>query len=216
MKPVHWKYFFVLWVGVTLGLGSLRQFVPAPWKSLITENLTMGVSLLEGYLGYFLAGAWLERSRPQVPRRVLWAVFLGDWAVICLGTWWDMAHGLGYAGRFTSYLGVFTMVLAVSAFLLAGSYWREGRGSGRWLKLLAASSFGVYLAHPYAIKVAERLVTFGGIGGQALTWLLALGGSIGGVILVASIKPLCFLVTGQRFSSACRESNLFALLRSKR
>lgn len=216
MKEVHWKYFAVLWVGVTLTLGSLRGFVPAPWNSLITENLTMGVSLLEGYLGYFLVGAWLERYRPALPRKVLWSVFLADWAVICLGTWWDLAHGRGYSGRFLSYLGVFTMILAVSVFLLAESYWREGRGSGPLLKLLAASSFGVYLAHPYGIKVAERLVSLGGIPGQLLTWLVALLGSLAGVILVASIKPLCFLVTGQKFSSACKESNLFAMLRNRK
>ncbi len=216
MKPIHWKYFFVLWLGVTLGLGTLRSFIPAPWNSLITENLTMGVSLLEGYLGYFLVGAWLERRRPSPPRRVLWAVLLADWAVICLGTWWDMAHGRGYSGRFLSYLGIFTAILAVVIFLLASSYWREGKGSGPVLKLLAASSFGVYLAHPYGIKVAERLIGLEGISGQLLTWLVALGGSLIGVILVASIKPLCFLVTGQKFSAACEESNLFAIFRRKK
>ncbi|MFQ9918637.1 MAG: hypothetical protein ACLRWQ_21945 [Flavonifractor plautii] len=34
-----------------------------------------------------------------------------------------------------------------------------------------------------------------------------------GVALLMSVKPLCWLFTGQSFSSACRECNLFALFR---
>lgn len=216
MKAAHWRYFLLLWVGVTVGLGTLRRFVPPPWNGPITENMTLGVSLLEGYLGYFLLGAWLEGRRPKFSRRTLWIVFLLDWAAISLGTWWDMAHGRGYSDRFTSYVGIFTLVLSVTAFLLAGSYWREGKGSGPALKLLAASSFGVYLAHPYGIKIAEWLVVTGGVPGLLLTWLIALVLSLAGVIVAASIKPLCFLVTGQRFSAACEESNLWAMRRRTR
>ena len=217
MDERHWAYFLLLWVLVTLGFHTLRYFVPAPWYSLITENLTLTVSLLEGYLGYFLLGAFLERYRRSPSRRVLWIVGLADWAVIALGTWRFTASRGFYGEWFSSYKGVFAMVLAACAFLLAKSYWGEGKGSGRVLTMLSACSFGVYLSHPLALKVVEGLFAplSGGILGQTAVWLVTTALCVLGVILAGSVKPLCFLVTGQSFQTACRESNLFALLRKK-
>lgn len=220
LEPKHWNYLIGLWVVITLGLKTLRYFIPAPWNGLVTENMTLGVSLLEGYLGYFMLGAWLERQKRIPSRGVLWAVFLGAWAVITLGTWWDMANTGQYGQRFLSYTNLFAAVLATSAFLLARSYQGE-RKSGRILTALSGVSFGVYLIHPFAIKLVEEIwlnvagVSATGIAGQVCTWALALGSSVLGVVLVQSIKPLCYLMTGQNFSAACKESNLFALLRRK-
>lgn len=219
LTPRHWNYLMGLWLAATVGLRTLRTFLPEPWNGLATENMTLGVSLLEGYLGYFLLGAYLERRPRRLSRRTLWAVVLADWAVIAGGTWWDMAHTGLYGLRFVNYQSVFTVVLAAALFQLARSYFQEGRGSGRVLTLLAGCSFGVYLAHPFAIKAVEILwfrLTWGaapGIWGQVVSWALALAGSVIGVVLVQSVKPLCFLVTGQRFDAACRESNLFAIFR---
>lgn len=220
-EHAHWKYFLGLWIIVTLGLHTLRFLIPEPWNGLVTENMTLGVSLLEGYLGYFLLGAWLDRLAKVPKRRLLWAVFLCDWAVISLGTWL-MSRQKGYYGEwFLSYQGVFTMVLAASAFLLVKSLCAGKAGSGRVLTLLSGCSFGVYLAHPMAIKVMERLWLFltgmpaTTIPAQIAVWLLALGSCIVGVVLAASMKPFCFPLTGQRFSAACRESNLFAVFRRK-
>ena len=57
MEERHWRYLLGLWVVVTLGLNQLSRFLPDPWYALLRENQTLNVSLLEGYLGYFLLGA---------------------------------------------------------------------------------------------------------------------------------------------------------------
>lgn len=220
LEPRHWNYLIGLWLFATLGLKTLRYFIPAPWNGLVTENMTLGVSLLEGYLGYFMLGAWLERRKRVPSRAVLWSVFLGTWAVITLGTWWDMANTGLYGQRFLSYTNLFAAVLATSAFLLARSYQGEKK-SGRVLTLLSGVSFGVYLVHPFAIKLVEEIwlkvagVSAHGIAGQVATWGLALGSSVLCVLLIQSIKPLCYLMTGQSFSVACKESNLFSLFRRR-
>lgn len=220
LEPRHWNYLMGLWLVATLGLRTLSGFVPPPWNAFFTENMTLGVSFLEGYLGYFLLGAWLERQTRRPSRRVLWAVFAAAWAVIALGTWWDMARTGIYGQRFLSYTNLFAAVLAVAAFLLARSYQGE-KESGRFLTFLSGTSFGVYLVHPFVIKMVETLwfklagTPATGIAGQVAVWGLVLTSSVLGVVLLQSIKPLCYLVTGQKFSAACKESNLFALLRKK-
>lgn len=82
--------------------------------------------------------------------------------------------------------------------------------------LLSACSFGVYLAHPMAIELLQKLLGGGlTVPGQLAVWLLSLAGCVLGVVLVSSVPGLCFLATGQRFRDACRESNVFALLRMR-
>ena len=215
MEERHWRYLLGLWVVVTLGLNQLSRFLPDPWYALLRENQTLNVSLLEGYLGYFLLGAWLDRMERPPARRILLAAALGSWAVIALGTWGVFLVTGVYGEQFATYRGVFTMVLSASLFLLFRDAFR-GRRSGRAAVLLSACSFGVYLAHPMAIELLQKLLGGGlTVPGQLAVWLLSLAGCILGVVLVSSVPGLCFLATGQRFRDACRESNVFALLRMR-
>ena len=215
MEERHWRYLLGLWVVVTLGLNQLSRFLPDPWYALLRENQTLNVSLLEGYLGYFLLGAWLDRMERPPARRILLAAALGSWAVIALGTWGVFLVTGVYGEQFATYRGIFTMVLSASLFLLFRDLFR-GRRSGRAAVLLSACSFGVYLAHPMAIELLQKLLGGGlTVPGQLAVWLLSLAGCILGVVLVSSVPGLCFLATGQRFRDACRESNVFALLRMR-
>lgn len=215
MEERHWRYLLGLWVVVTLGLNQLSRFLPDPWYALLRENQTLNVSLLEGYLGYFLLGAWLDRMERPPARRILLAAALGSWAVIALGTWGVFLVTGVYGEQFATYRGVFTMLLSASLFLLFRDAFR-GRRSGRAAVLLSACSFGVYLAHPMAIELLQKLLGGGlTVPGQLAVWLLSLAGCILGVVLVSSVPGLCFLATGQRFRDACRESNVFALLRMR-
>lgn len=216
LEERHWRYLLGLWAVVTLAVHQLSGFLPDPWYALLRENTTLNVSVLEGYLGYFLLGAWLERLEKLPERRILLGAALGSWAAIALGTWVVFLVTGTYGEQFSTYRGVFTMVLSASLFLLFKDLFR-GRRSGRGAALLSACSFGVYLAHPMAIAALKLLL------GEALSipvqlavWLLALAGCILGTVLVSTVPGLCFLATGQRFRDACRESNVFALLRLRR
>ncbi len=209
-EPIHWRYMIGLWVILTMGMQTVAFLIPEPWKTPFIPNATLSVGLLEGYLGYFMLGAFFARLERIPSRKLLWTVALADWAIIALGTWYFMDKVGVYGEQFISYRALFVMVLAACLFLLARSY-MEHRQSGRVLTLLAGCSFGVYLAHPFAIRVVGWLFPITGIGTLLLSWGLAVLLSVAGVMLVASIKPLCYLVTGQKFDVACRESNLFAL-----
>lgn len=220
LSEEHWNYLVALWLVLTIGLRTVRDFFPAdhPAYTALTVHWTFNINLVDGYLGYFLLGARLVRLERLPSRRSLWAAALGSCSVIAVGTWALRRLTGSYDERFKSYVHIFTAVLAISLFLLARSYLERYR-SPRWLAGLAGLSFGVYLAHPLAISfwmaVWNQVFhwTADGLGWHLLLYGQVLLSCLLGVFLVQSVKPLCFPLTGQRFSAACRESNLFALFR---
>lgn len=220
LSDAHWRYLLLLWAVLTIGFNTLHAFLPAgsPAAAFLTLCTSTRMITEGGYVGYFLLGAWLMRLERLPSRRLLWTAALADVLVIALGTWKLWTPGEVYDERFKNYLHLFTAVLAVSLFLLVRSYTRD-RTSGRGMALLSGLSFGTYLAHPLAIAFWMTLWPnwFGGIprglGQQALFFGIVLCSTLLGVFGASSIRPLCYPLTGQPFSAACRSCNLFALLR---
>lgn len=223
LDDAQWSYLVILWFGLTIGIGTLRDFLPegSGAQTFFTLNWSLNLNMIDGYLGYFLLGGWLARLQSLPSRRALWGGGAALWAVITVGTWQLCRSTGAYDERFKSYVHLFAAALAVLLFLLARSY-GEHRTSGRGITLLSGLSFGVYMAHPLVIYLWQLLwpLFFGGeadsLGEHILFYLLVLGCCLLGIFLAASIKPLCFLVTGQTFSAACRECNGFALFRNSR
>ena len=218
LSDSHWNYVVGLWLLLTIGLNTLHGFLPfgSVLRTLTGVHPTLNINAVGGYLGYFLLGARLSRLEKLPPRPLLWGTAAGLWALIALGTWRLFADTGSYDERFKSYLYLFAALLASALFLLLRSYAGE-HASPRWLTGLSGLSFGVYLTHPLALSFWT--LVWGEAFPQTMTILphhLLLYGTVLlscllGVFLAGSIKPLCFLLTGQRFSAACRESNLFAL-----
>lgn len=218
LTRTHWTYMMGLWIICTLGLYTVRSFAPEAWKLTFTEHWTLNVNVVGGYLGYFLLGAWLERWERLPPKKLLAAVVAVMIAVSALGTRWDTFAHWAYSDRFTNYLSLFTFVLSAAIFLLAKSCLRGKEEKGKLLPLLSGVSFCVYLIHPLALGVAGRLwYRFTGlpdpihIGQQLLLYLSVALACILAAVILSSVKPLCYLFTGQTYAAACKTSNLFAL-----
>lgn len=216
----RWRYLLLLWLGLTLGLATARSFLPQAWQLALTEHWTLNINAVGGYLGYFLLGAYLDRLDKLPARRLLvWGTVAAAVATAA-AAWVDSyARGL-WSDRFTGYLTVFTALRAAGAFLLLKSLFGEKETRSRWWKLLSGSSFCVYLAHPLAIFLSIRVwFKFTGlydpatIPQQLLFYFCVLGECVALAAALASIPGLCYVFTGQRFSSACKGSNLFALFR---
>lgn len=214
----RWRYLLALWLGLTLGLSTLRGFLPPAWQGVFTEHTSLHLNAVGGYLGYYLLGAYLERQEKLPSRRLLlWGTAAASVATAVIA--WVDSYALGaWSERFTGYLTLFTALRAAGVFLLAKSLWGQ-RQTPRWLAVLSGCSFCVYLAHPLVIlSVADDVW-------HALTglWVLVtiphylvfyLGVLVACVLLalaLASVPGLCYVFTGQRFSAACKSSNLFAL-----
>ena len=213
-----WTYMMALWVVFTLGLTTLRSFLPYEVQYLAQEHWTLNVNMVGGYLGYFLLGAYLERLKRVPSKGALSVVVVVMLAVSILGTRWDTFAHQAYSDRFTNYLSLFTLVLSSAIFLLAKGCFRGREERGRLVPLLAGLSFPIYLLHPLAIGFMERvwgkLVSVMGpvsVVQLAAFYLAVVVLCLAGAFLVSSVKPLCYALTGQKFKAACRSCNLFSL-----
>lgn len=222
LSDAHWNYMMTLWIIFTLGLYTVRSFVPAELELVFTEHWTLNLNMIGGYLGYFLLGAYLERWERLPSKKALVAVIAALLTFSILGTRWDTYDKMIYSDRFTNYLTLFTFLLSAAIFLLAKSCLRGKEETGKLLPLLAGVSFPVYLIHPMAIGVGEKLwtVLFGTMGPGTVPQQLAFFAAvtlfcIAAAVVLASIPGICYLFTGQTYAAACRSCNLQALFRKK-
>ncbi len=111
MEESHWQYALALWAGLTLGLATLRLFVPQELEMTFTEHWTMNINVAGGYLGYFLLGAYLDRHKTPKPVPLAFGVLLCLCASV-VGTWWDTTRTMAYSTRFTDYLSLLTAALS--------------------------------------------------------------------------------------------------------
>lgn len=218
LTPNHWHYMMSLWIICTLGLYTVHSFVPEEWQLTFTAHWTLNLNVVGGYLGYFLLGAYLERLEKIPPKKILIAMIAVMIVISVVGTRWDTYAHAAYSDRFTNYMSLFTFVLSSSIFLLAKSCLRHKEETGKVLPLLSGVSFCVYMIHPLVIElighiwsrttgltdpitIVQQLVLYSCI---ALTCIF-------GAVVLASIKPLCYLFTGQSFAQASKTCNLFSL-----
>ena len=216
MTGAHWAYLMGLWFILTLGLHTLKAFLPT-YANLFQVHWTLNLDMVGGYLGYFLLGAALERWENSPSPRVLWPAGITLYAVIVWGSFRDTVSTGVYNERYKDYLNLFAALLAVVIYLLV-RYYLGRKESGRVAALFSGISFGIYLMHPLAIEfVMNRWYrVFGSyidtIPEQLACYLVISGICIVGTLVLASVPGLCFLFTGQKFSTARRESSGLAVL----
>lgn len=217
LSDAHWNYLIGLWLVCTIGWSTVTSLLPdGSLKTALTQHWTLNLNFIGGYLGYFLLGARLAKLKKLPARSWLWGGSALLFVIIAIGTAWLSTATGAYDERFKSYLHLFAALLAALLFLLVRSY-GQNRRSGRVLTGLSALSFGIYLIHPPAIRFWEKAWThFMGsvttIPLQLGFYLAILASCMLGAFVLSSIKPLCWLFTGQNFSAACRDCNLFSLL----
>ena len=210
LSEAHWNYLVGLWLIATIGMDTLCDLAPAgPWQSALTVHWTLNLDFVGGYLGYFLLGARLARLQ-KLPRR----------GTLCRHR---RRHLLAHQPH--------RRLRRAHQELSASFYRRAGRGpvpAGALLwggpeqragphclvRAVLRRLPGTPHGHPVLAEGVDGLDhPRGGHHPQLGYYLAILLSCLVGVALLMSVKPLCWLFTGQSFSSACRECNLFALFR---
>ena len=221
------------WSGVVIALAGVLSGPQAALDKLIpllNTPVMVPYWFLYALVPIYLVSPLLKKMTDGLSE-AHWNYLVGLWLIATIGM--DTLCDLAPAGPWQSaltvhwtlnldfvggYLGYFLLGARLARFLLARSY-GEGRSSGRALTALSGLSFGVYLVHPMAIQFWQKAWTawitpaVDTIPLQLGYYLAILLSCLVGVALLMSVKPLCWLFTGQSFSSACRECNLFALFR---
>lgn len=221
LSPRLARYLIGLWLVCTILPKTVLDFLPDSLRAHAAAHPTYTLTLLGGFLGYFLLGAFLDRLARPVPKKLLALIAGLDVLLIAFGTWWDTQRLGQYAEQFKSYLSLYVVVLAVCLFLLAREFCAKRTLPEKPLALFSGASYFVYLAHPRAIDLLRRgltppgapLFAFGTITLQLGFYLLVLASALLACWLFASVKPLSYVLTGQRYQTA---ANLQMLLRRNR
>ena len=216
LSPKLFRYLLGLWLVFSILLKTITDYLPDSIRPYIAEHPVYHLSLLGGFLGYFLLGAYLNGLSRPLSKKWLSAVLIADTLLITLGTWYSTQCAGQYSEQFKSYLSLYVVILGVCMFLLAKEVFANKTLPAKPLALLSGASFFVYLAHPRAIDlirriftpVGEPLLTLGTIVQQLGFYLLVLGATVLACLILASVRPLCFPLTGQRYKTA---ANLQAL-----
>lgn len=212
MSPTLWRYCLVLWFLFSSVVKTVRELLPVRFAPLLTGSPIYSLTMAGGFLGYFLLGYALSILRRPFGKRTLCMIVIADLAVIILGTWRRSVGAQEYSEQFKSYLSVYVVILSAAVFLLAREYLEKWTIRGRLLTLLSGTSFCVYLAHPRIIALLHIHVMsqhFTAIWQQAVFYGLTLALSLLVSLVLASMRLLCWPLTGQNYRSAANLQTLF-------
>lgn len=151
-------YFFLLTFLVTFLLPILLKLRPSQTVSSWLNQLD--ITLVLGYVGYYVAGYYLRTfDLPRPARILIYGLGLTGAAATVWGT--DLLSRQSGASDFTlySYLSPNVLVMAAALFVLC-RYWvgeRMGEGLARFLPGLSSITFGIYLCHDLFIMLLRQL-----------------------------------------------------------
>jgi surface polysaccharide O-acyltransferase-like enzyme len=200
-------YMLVLWFVASSLLPTVAALLPQSYAPLATLSVRGDAGILAGYAGYFVLGYYLMRLNRRAPKRLLVLVIVASTVCMTLGTWWKTAAADAYVGSFIMYTGPFVLVLSCALFLLCKELMRERRlgvVAGATVRFLAPLTFGIYLAHNLLVNLIGRLagwIPAGSVWIQLVFYAAVLAASIACIFVASALKPLCYVLTGQRYKS---------------
>ena len=106
------------------------------------------------FLGYYVAGLYLNRARWVCPNRVLLLLFLIAWVVLFLSAGSaSVINGRAAWLVFYDYLNPPIIVMSISVFLMA----KNGLFNYSGISKYARNTFGVYLIHPVFLIFSRKM-----------------------------------------------------------
>ncbi len=211
----HLLYLLLLWGVGSVLLPTMQRVLPSHFSSYIAMHESYNLGLDGGYIGYFFLGYALDQSARRYKNSTLAAVIALDLALIATATWYMSVTTGKYSEQFKSYLSLYCVVLAAAVFLLVKNVCGERTTTSRFLLQLSGVSYCIYLVHVKMITTIHLFVMkqhFDTILSQLAFYGLTVAGSFVCAFVLASVKPLCWPLTGQKYG---RAFNLQAYLRRR-
>lgn len=209
-------YLLLLWGVSCVLLPTLQRLVPASVAPCFSVHETYHVGLDGGYAGYFFLGYALDRAKRRCRNRTLMTVIVLDVLLIAAGTRHASIGNDVYSEQFKSYLSMYCVILAAAVFLLVKNLCAERKTRTDLWRQLSGASYCIYLAHVKIITTLHLFVVkqnFATIWTQLAFYALTVLVSLACALILASIKPFCWLLTGQKYRNAF---NLHVFVKRKR
>ena len=188
-------------------LPTAALFLPKAYSPVVTLDVRYNLSIMAGYAGYFVFGYYLTRLDRRISKRLLASIVLVFTIVITLGTWWKTTSAGVYVESFKAYAGLCVVILSTALFLLFKELLRERRlgvVTGHVVGFLAPLTFGIYLIHNLLVDLLTRLTGWlpgRSVGAIILAYVVILAASTACILVASAIKPLCYVLTGQKYAS---------------
>ncbi len=208
------KYCLLMWFIFSSLLPTLYSLVPSTIRPFFVVSKEYNLNFLNGYIGYFLLGYYLHNYKNKISIKWLSVIILVDTAIISLGSWYKTMASGEYSEIFKVYSRAFVLILSVALFLLVKeliSKYPLKRISANVIKFFSALSFGVYLMHNLLIDALARVTTLipvYSISRFIISYGIVLIISFVCIVVVTSIKPVCYAFTGLTYKAACKSSNI--------
>jgi surface polysaccharide O-acyltransferase-like enzyme len=185
---IHLWFLYIL-IGIYLVVPILRVYVSAASRQNLTYFIVMwflATPLLElaqrvigfetalvipvvaGYVGYFMMGyllADVELSRQGMILSILGCIIAV--AVTYFGTNILSVNAAPIDTYFSSYFSPPTVLASICGFLLLKNLGQKLGGAGRTVRLVSATSFGIYLIHIFVVELLRQ----GELGFHLYSWM---------------------------------------------
>ena len=184
----------------------LQALLPSAVDAWLNIKVIKSLELFSGNLSIFILGYYLGSLKKKIPNWILALVFVGTLMIIVGGTsisyWRSGTINKDFQDQSTG----FEILLAASIFLL---FKQNITKPSRLLRIfpIAPLSFGIYLCHDIVLAFIRRWTGLSSFIGSAI-WVVATFVVCYLMIkTIATIKPLCYIVTGMSYEQACNSCN---------
>ena len=181
--------------------------LPSNMQALLYTDLFFKLKIYEGHLCTFLLGCCLGSLKREVPNRALIPAAIALWAAIAAGTHFLTVQRGAYASAYQTQAAGFEVALAACLFLLFKNNVKRPSKLLRSIPIIPLC-LPIYFMHGILLAALQNAghypSSFGEVAGMtallfAASYLLSK--------TIATIKPLCFLLTGMSYPSACKSCN---------
>lgn len=206
---------FGVFVLALIGLKTMHLFSPDTLGSWVPYKVLSELWFFNGHIYALLIGWLLSRLPKNVPNVLLAATALADLGLIIWGTRWLTEQWGTYAATFQSQNHGLEILLAMCIFLFCKQNLNRPFGKvNALIKPMANLAFPIYLLHNVVISILyfyelphERVLDVG------FATILTIVICYFVIKTLATIRPLCYLLTGMSYREACNSCNWIYTLR---
>lgn len=194
-----------------IGLVTLQTIatalLPERFDKLVAFDLAGKLKIYSGHLCTFFLGWYLGTTEKRIPNRILLPSAAALWLIITFGTRFLTLRNGEYTSTFQSQSAGFEVLFAACLFLL---FKQNANKPARFLRAIpiVPLCLPIYLMHNIYLARIHILGHYpAGFRGVAAMTAVVLLVCYFTVKTAATIKPLCYLLTGMSYTDACRTCN---------
>ncbi len=124
-------------------------------NQLLGLKLKLDIGNFGGYLGYFVAGYYLNKIDIKLNKYWFLLLFAVGYLVTILGTFWFSTNSGKFLGYFYDYFSLNSVVMSLSIFIFFKMAFNV-EFLPKLMEPLDKASFGIYLAHLLIINILSR------------------------------------------------------------